>query len=137
MSQCERSLETFIKARTSTGPAETQTLCQIGSRLDIKHYLWMKNVHSIPVEITSFSQIISDQKLIRFERADQPEPQLSGDTWSAICTLDAGEETTFYVGLLSNRSDGTEQNVEVKLVIDRWHGGPKRHLTFPPITVSS
>lgn len=138
MPQCERTLESSIQARTSTGPTESQAVCSIGTRTDIKHYVWMKNLHIFPIDITAFSRITSEQRVIRFALADQTFPQLSEDKWSAICELDTDEEMTFYVSLLSNRSDSTEQEIEVKLAVNRWHEGhtPYR-LEFRPITVLS
>ena len=97
----------------------------------------MKSLYNFPVDITSLSQITSDQRLIRFQLADQKGAQLSEDNWTVICVLDTDEEMTFYVGLSSDRSDGTEQQIEVMLVVNRWHGGPRHDLPFAPLTVSS
>lgn len=137
MPQCEHNLETSIKTRTSTGPTEIQAICQVGTRVDINHYVWMKNLHIFPVDITAFSRITSEPRLIRFELANQTRLQLSEDRWSAICELDTHEEMTFFVSVLSNRSDGTEQDIEVKLAVNRWHDGPTYQLEFPTITVLS
>ncbi len=70
MPPCERTLESAVEARTFTGPDETQVVCQIGARLDIKHFVWMQSLRSYPIYITSSSRIISDPRLIRFELSD-------------------------------------------------------------------
>jgi hypothetical protein len=137
MPQCELSLEASIKARTSIGPTETQVICRIGDRLDLKHYVWMKNLHIFPVDITAFCRITSEPRVIRFKPADQPFPKVSEDRWSAICDLDTDEEMTFYVSVLSNRNDGTEQKIEVELAVNRWHDSPTYPLEFPHMTILS
>ena len=136
MSKCETALESPLRARTSTGPTIGETVCDIGSRVDLKHFVSMENLRNYPVDVLSVARIISDPPLIHFELADQTQVKLAVDSWKAICVLDTNETKLFGVKLLSNHADGTEQDIEVKLVINRWHGA-EYELEIPPITVFS
>jgi hypothetical protein len=137
MPQCERTFESPLEAQTSTGPTDSQAICEIGGRLDIKHFVSMKNLRNFPIDVTSFSQIQSEPRLISFALAHQVGVDLTEDRWSVISILDTDEAATFCVSLLSNLSNGTEQEIEVKLVVNRWHEGPQSGVTFPPITILS
>jgi len=135
MSPCESVLESPLMARTFTGPTSTEVDCNVG--VDSKHFVSMENLRNYPVLVMSVARIISEPRLIHFELADQTQVNLTEDTWKAICLLDTKEPRTYGVKLLSDRPNGTEQNIEVKLVINRLHAADEYPDEIPTITVFS
>lgn len=138
MGPCDLKIEESIEARTHVGPNSTESICEIGDRDDIKHFVRMQSLHSFPIDISCFSRMDSESQFIQFRVQDAPEgTKIAEDNWTAIGFFDTDQEQTFEVGLTSPTIKGAEQDIKVQLSVGRWHSSYQYDLSFPTMTIIS
>ena len=120
MPKCENKCIGPVAAETHTGLTKKSVICDIGTRVDIKHFVTVKNWLSYPAVIKLDARITSTPRLIHFEpHPDHTDVQVSDDGWEARCILPENQEYTFVVAVLSDRPNSKDQDIEVTLSIAR------------------